>query len=212
MADAVEAMQRYLVGGDAPARAFGEVRWRTAHLEYLANSILDGLQAQALERHAISLHDFLREHEDRMRALLPPSISLTFAFASSSGVVLATDAELARLVFALLAKAARAMPTGGELALSTGWLDHIAAASYPGARPRGYVRLTVSDTGDLADRDARIRLLEPFPENGDMASGPPENIVSIVWRLNGWLLVEHEGHIGTRVHVCLPAVPDLPSR
>jgi sensor histidine kinase regulating citrate/malate metabolism len=70
------------------------------------------------------------------------------------------------------------------------------------------VRLTISDTGERADRDPNTELLDPPPAGGPETESGQHSIAVAVRRLNGWLIVENEDRTGTRVHVCLPALPD----
>jgi signal transduction histidine kinase len=183
-----------------------ELRWLFAHIDYLATALLDGLRAEALERTAISLNDFVLEREHALTALIPRGVDLTIRLSSASGVVLAKHAELERLLFGLVSKACNSMPNGGDLTVSTGWLDHVAGATDPCLKPRRYVRLTVSDTGEGAE--TQLRLTEPFSDNP--SGSQRENAVSAVWRLGGWLIVENQEHAGARVHVCLPSMPANP--
>ncbi len=209
MSNVFEELQQHLVANEPSRRAFTELRWLLSHADTLATALLDGIRYPALVRSAVLVNEFLLERERAFNRALSPGVSLALRPSTQSLRVLATVQELERLVFALVSNACKAMPNGGDLTISAGWLDHVAGATYPGVRPRRYVRLTVSDTGDGLERDAHLSLLETFPDDSAATETARENVVSAVRRLHGWVIVESEERAGTRVHVCLPVLPDL---
>jgi signal transduction histidine kinase len=199
---AFEDLQRHFEAAEPPRHAITQLRWLLTHIDYLATALLEGLRAEALERTTVSLNDFVLDREHELTTLISSGITLTLRLSAVSGVVLAKPSELERLLFGLVSQACQSMPQGGDLTVSTGWLDHVAGPNDPGVRPRRYVRLTVSDTGDGVD--TRVRLTETLPDH--CGGSPRENAVSAVWRLGGWLIVESQEQAGSRVHACLPSM------
>ena len=165
MSNAFEELQQHLVAGESSRRALTESRWLLSHVDMLATALLDGIRYPALERSPVSINEFLLEREAVLNRVLSSGVSLALRPSAQPLRVLATVPELERLLFALVSNACQAMPSGGDLTVTAGWLDHVAGATYPGVRPRRYVRLTVSDTGDGLDRDAHMSLLETFPDD-----------------------------------------------
>jgi signal transduction histidine kinase len=204
---ALEDLQQHIPEDERTTRTLVEMRWFLAHVDYLATTLLDSLRADAVERRAIPLNTFLVDREAMMAKTLTAGVVLIVRPSANSGMVLATPRELERLILALVSHACAAMPGGGELTISTGWLDQVAGTMLPSARPRRYVRLTISDTGEGTDRDPNAELLDVSATSGSEHE-PQYSIAVAVRRLNGWLIVENEDRTGTRVHVCLPAVPD----
>lgn len=204
---ALEELQQHLPNEEPATRTLLEMRWFLSHVDYLATTLLDTVRADALERRAILLNAFLADHEPQLSRILTRGVALVVRPSAHSGSVLATPAELERLLLTLVSHACAAMPDGGEVTISTGWLDQVAGVTLPSVRPRRYVRLTVSDTGERSDRDPNAELLNPPLVKGT-DEDPAYSIAVAVRRLNGWLIVENEDGTGTRVHVCLPALPD----
>jgi signal transduction histidine kinase len=207
---AFHELPRHLTGGEDSKQAFTDLRSLLTHVDFLASTLLETLRQRTAGRTAISINDFLSEQEGLLRRTLGPGVSLTLRPSATGGVVLASAAELERLVFALVSNACMAMPDGGDVTISTNWLDHTACAGQQSAWPRRFVRITVSDTGDGLDRNLHMRLLEPFPGDIRPVDAERDSVVSAVRRMHGWLIVESEDRVGTRVHVCLPAVPEPP--
>jgi signal transduction histidine kinase len=209
MSYAFHELPRHLAGNENSQQAFAELRALLTHVDLLASTLLDTLRVKTAGRTAVSINDFLAEREALMRRMLGPGVTLRVQESATGAVVLASVAELERLLFALLSNACIAMPDGGEVTIGTTWLDHGAGAA-PHTWPRRFIRITVADTGDGLDRHLHMRLLEPFPGDIRPLDAERDSVVSAVRRLHGWLIVESEDRIGTRVHVCLPAVPEPP--
>jgi len=210
MSYAFHDLPRHLAPGDPAKQAFSDLRSLLTHVDLLASSLLDTLRQRAAGRTALSINDFLLEREARLRQTVGAGVSLRIQSCAAGGVVLASIDELERLLFALVSNACIAMPDGGELVISTTWLEHGAGAEPRGAWPRRYVRLTISDSGDGLDGHLHMRLLEAIPGDIRAADAERDSVVSAVRRLHGWLIVESEESVGTRVHVCLPSVPEPP--
>lgn len=206
---AFHELPRHLAGGEPSQQAFTEMRSLLTHVDLLASTLLETLRKRTAGRTAISINDFLAEREGLLRRTVSPGVKLTIRESATSAVVLASVAELERLLFALISNACMAMPDGGEVTINTTWLDHCAGIEQS-PWPRRFIRITVGDTGDGLDRHLHMRLLEPFPGDIRAADAERESVVSAVRRMHGWLIVESEDRIGTRVHVCLPAVPEPP--
>lgn len=210
MSYAFQELPRHLAGGDHSKQAFTELSSLLTHVDFLAQTLLETLRQRTAGRTAVAINEFLTEQEPMIRRTLSPGIGLTLRLSATGGVVLASVSEIGRLLFALVSNACIAMPTGGEVTISTTWLDHGAALDQQPSWPRRFVRITVSDTGDGLDRHLHMRLLEPFPGDVRPLDAERDSVVSAVRRMHGWLIVESEDRIGTRVHVCLPAVPEPP--
>jgi signal transduction histidine kinase len=210
MSYAFHELPRHLAGGENPKQAFTELRTLLTHVDLLASTLLETLRLRTPGRTAVSINDFLSERDGLLRRTLGPGVTLAIRESATDAVVLASVAELERLLFALVSNACIAMPDGGEVTISTTWLDHGAGAEQQRTWPRRFIRITVGDTGDGLDRNLHMRLLEPFPGDIRPLDAERDSVVSAVRRLHGWLVVESEDRVGTRVHVCLPAVPEPP--
>jgi signal transduction histidine kinase len=210
MSHAFHDLPRHLDRGQPAKQAYGELRSLLTHVDFLATVLIDSLHVQAAGRAAIALNDFIAERESSLRRTLGPGIALNIRLSATGGLVLATTQELERLLVALVSNACLAMPDGGEVTIGTCWLDHAAGTAHPGAWPRRYVRLLISDTGDGLDRAGQLRLLDPIPGDVSAKDAERDSVVSAVRRLNGWLIVESEEGGGTRVNVFLPGVAEPP--
>jgi len=204
----VESLPRY-VDDSAPSRqALAELRWMLAHIDHLTTRLIDSFECDAVERQPIDLNGFIEGRHALWKRVIAPSVTLTIRLAPTSGAVLATESELEWVLLALIFNACARLASGGELTIGTGWLDRIPGATdVLETRAGRYVRLTVSDTGDTGEHDAEMGLLKPVAAQGADVDEPRQTVVSLVRRLNGWIILENEPRAGARVHVCLPCVP-----
>jgi signal transduction histidine kinase len=208
MSYAFHDLPRHLAEGHAARKAFADLRSLVTHVDFLATVLINSLEARTEGRTAIALNDFIAEREPFLRRTLAPGVTLDVRLSAAGGVVLASTGALERLLFALVSNACLAVPDGGEVAVSTCWLDHAAGAGHTGAWPRQYARLTVGSTGRRFDCAGYLRLLDPIRGDVPADAAERDSIVSAVRRLYGWLIVESDERTGTRVHVCLPAVAE----
>ena len=208
MSYALHGLPRHLAAGEAAKEAFDDVRKLLTQADDVATALIDALHVQARGRTAIPLHEFLTERKPWLDVMLGPRTSLELRLPAAGGIVLASTRELERLLVALVSNAGLSLPEGGEVIIETCWLEHTASHGQAGVWPRQYVRLTVADRGHGLDHASHFRLLDPIRGDVSDVDAERDSIVSAVRRLHGWLVVDSDERAGTRVHVCLPAVPE----
>jgi two-component system, cell cycle sensor histidine kinase and response regulator CckA len=136
-----------------------------------------------------------------IRKALAPAHTLRFARGGPTGCVLVERAQLERVVLNLALNAKDAMPDGGEVAIA---VRDVPIDGGPGC----YVVIEVSDTGIGMDAATRARVFEPFfttKAGGGNGIGMAV-VYHIVERAGGFVHVESEPGVGTRVRVALPRV------
>jgi CheY-like chemotaxis protein len=111
----------------------------------------------------------------------------------------------------LLVNARDAMPSGGQLTISTDWQD-IAEAQVeknPDALAGPHVCLTVSDTGCGISKENLPRIFDPFFTTKEAGKGTGlglATVYSIVQQHRGWITVASEVNKGTTFKIYFPAV------
>lgn len=195
--DPAEAAQRLALieetarrGGDLTARLLGLTRSQPVRA-----GLLD-LGALAQEQASV-LHD-----------LVGPHIDLRCRLVSDPWPVRADGEEVRRLVMALAANAADAMPGGGTLTISTANVayDELEARRHAGLAPGEHVVLTVADTG-IGIREAdRSRVFEPFfsTKRREGAGLGLATCYGIVTRAGGHIRIESAPGRGTAVVCAFP--------
>ncbi len=149
---------------------------------------------------------------DGLRALVPPSISLTFDNIVESGHVIAEAAQLREAVHRLVTNAVEAMPRGGALTVAARLVtmndqDATAAQLHPGR----YAMLAISDTGVGMPEDVLARCFEPFYTTKHRKTNPGLGLATayaIARQAGGGISASSAVGIGTTMRLYLPLVAD----
>ena len=199
---AAERLAEHFVAGDSPGHDLAELRRALAQADHVAEALLQSHQASSHEQPPLDVNALLAAIEPSLRNALDPSITLSVQVAEPAGTVFANGAEVEWVVRTLVDAGAQAMTDGGDLAISTGWLDHASCRSLrSGSPPSRYIRVTVGDTGPGRASETWQRTNEPR----SIDDAVEDSISAVVGRLGGCLIFENASGSGSRVHVCLPA-------
>jgi signal transduction histidine kinase len=105
------------------------------------------------------------------------------------------QSDVEQVLLNLVTNARDAMPTGGTLTIRA-------------ARQDGLVEVVVADTGEGIPSELLARVQEPFFTTRSQGSGLGLSIVrSILWEMNGRMVLESEPGHGTSVRLLVPAAP-----
>ncbi len=185
-----------------------EVRRAGERSAELTRQLLAFARKQTMSRVPLAVNDLVLGVEKMLRRVLGERIELTLALASPLGVVSADPGQLEQVLLNLAVNARDAMPSGGEVRLTT--CDHDATeAPQPGLPAGRYVRLSVTDTGHGMDAAVRARVFEPFfttkaPDHGTGLG--LSTVYGIVTQSEGHVLCTSELGTGTTFDVYLPRV------
>jgi hypothetical protein len=204
---AADRLAEEFVAGDSPGHDLAELRRALAHADQVAEALLQASQYTPREQPALDINALLSAMEPFLRKTIDPAITLSIQGAEPAAVVFANGDEVGWVIRTLVDAAVEAMPEGGDLAISAGWLDHISCrALRSGLPPSRYVRLTIGDTGAGRSSDTWQRTREPRSIDDTVE----DSISAVVGRLGGCLIFENASGSGSRVHVCLPAAHETP--
>jgi signal transduction histidine kinase len=139
---------------DAPANALRIARRQTQQIMRLVDALLDASRLSRgklrIARRLIDLRDVVRDGADSVRADAEARHQQFQVRTPERAVWCAGDpARLQQVVVNLVTNASRYTPEGGTIEVSL-------------AGERSRVRLTVADTGDGLEADARERIFQPF--------------------------------------------------
>lgn len=141
---------------------------------------------------------------------LRENIELDLKLSPSVGFVEIDLTQLEQVLVNLAVNAKDAMPSGGTLMIKTSTVQgHDTAPGEDGSHPRGWIRLTVTDTGHGIDDKTKQRIFEPFFTTKDRGAGTGlglSTVYGIVQQAGGRIRVESEPGIGTSFLIDLPAI------
>src|SRR5262245_44647638 len=142
------------------SRELAPLRRTLAEAEHLVETLLDAHRVHDTGRYAFELNEFISEREASLRGALDPQVTLNLRLFPTGGLVFASPDELDEILQGLVNNAARAMPYGGDLTITTGWLNQVTCGTpFEAPRSKRYVRLTVCDTGIEDDQQKTERVL-----------------------------------------------------
>jgi len=205
----------------APQRAdLLEIRGASARAAALVRQLLAFSRRQVLVPSLVDLNAVVREMEQMLRRVLPPTVSIVTSLDPELHVVFADTGQVEQVLMNLVVNARDAMPDGGTLTIATkavtrefanGAADVAADVANAGALG---VMLTVSDTGCGMSREVQDRIFEPFFTTKEVGKGTGLGLSTahgIVSQSGGELSVESTEGLGTTFTMYLPAAPTVPT-
>ncbi|MEO7034714.1 MAG: ATP-binding protein [Polyangiaceae bacterium] len=155
---------------------------------------------QILTARAVDLNAVLERMRDLIRRVVGESIELRFSLAPNVSPVLLDETQLEQVLLNLTLNARDAMPSGGQLYITTRELGAPVASAANGGR----VRLTIEDTGTGISPEVRDRIFEPFFTTKEQGKGTGLGLASvygIVQQSGGAIDVETQLGKGTAFHL-----------
>ena len=144
---------------------------------------------------------------------LPHVVQVDLDLIDGPTTIRADHGQIDQLVMNLAINASEAMPIGGRLKIATTKvsLDDEYCRTHYGAKPGGYVMLTVSDNGRGMDQEILAKVFDPFFSTKERGStrgtGLGLSVVKgIVQQQGGHVTCESEPGKGTTVKVYFPAI------
>ncbi len=155
-----------------------------------------------------SINSIVQDVGNILLETFPRSIRTTYNLEPALPLMMLDAAQIHTLLMNLAINARDAMPRGGTLSIST----HVVGGSvvrnqFPAAKGSTYVQLEVADTGTGMPEEIRKRVFEPFFTTKDVGKGTGLGLpvaFGIVESHNGFIGVESEPGLGTRISVFLP--------
>jgi two-component system, cell cycle sensor histidine kinase and response regulator CckA len=175
----------------------------------LTRQLLAFSRRQLLQPRVVSLNTTVTELESMLQRLLGPDVTLVIELDAGLGNAQVDPAQFERVLVNLALNAREAMPSAGQLRITTANVDFEPTAEQRanGGQPASYVSITVRDTGVGMDAVTQARIFEPFFTTKQAPSGRGlglSTVYGIVEQSGGYITVESAPGQGASFTVLLP--------
>lgn len=169
----------------------------------LTQRMLAFARRQELKMGTVDVLDTVRGMGDIMERALGPAVFVTTRFPASLPMVHTDKAQLESALLNLTVNARDAMPKGGPIVIAA---ERMAKAEGPG-KPRDFIVLSVTDTGEGMDAATVARATEPFFTTKGVGKGTGlglSMVHGLAQQSGGMFRLSSEKGKGTRAEIWLP--------
>ncbi|MCG6918123.1 MAG: transporter substrate-binding domain-containing protein [Deltaproteobacteria bacterium] len=161
----------------------------------LTQQLLTFSRKVASELRPIDLNHEVESVKLLLERTIPKMIQMEFHLAKDLKIVEADPGQVEQILMNLAVNAKDAMPEGGKFIVETAnvTLDENYCLSHPQARPGGYARLKVSDTGHGMNKETLEHIFEPFYTTKETGKGTGLGLATVYG-----IVKSHKGHITCR--------------
>ncbi len=188
-----------------------EIRRAGERATRLTRQLLAFSRKQAAVPQVVDLNTVVLDLNAMLSRLLGDDLRLLVDTPPDLWHTVADPGQLEQVLMNLVVNARDAMPRGGAVKVRTTnqTLDEVFARQHPGSSPGDYVALIVEDTGQGMTPDVLAHAFEPFFTTKGAGKGTGlglPTVYGIVKQSGGYIDIESEPGVGTRVSVYLPRV------
>jgi PAS domain S-box-containing protein len=197
-------------GPDSPIHAnLQEILTAAVRSADLTRQLLTFSRQQPISPKDINLSDAIAGMLKMLNRLIGENIQLNFVPGKDLWLVKMDSSQIDQVLTNLCVNARDAIVDVGTITIETNncTLDEGFCAAHAEAKPGGYVRLTVSDTGSGMDKETMNHIFEPFFTTKEMGKGTGlglATVYGVVSQNGGFIDVCSELDRGTRITIHLP--------
>ncbi|MFH1115975.1 MAG: PAS domain S-box protein [Pseudomonadota bacterium] len=177
----------------------------------LVRRLLSFSRKSEIKPRPLNLNHQIEQLEKMLTRTIPKMIKIELSLADGLFPVNADPTQMDQVLMNLAMNAKDAIPDGGKLTIETAnvFLDEEYARTYLGAKPGGYVLLSVSDTGHGMNKETLDHIFEPFYTTKEVGKGTGLGLAmvyGIVHQHGGQVRCYSEPGRGTSFKIYLPAL------
>jgi len=177
----------------------------------LTRQLLTFSRKQMMHSQPVDLDDVMMNLSKMLERIIGEDIALRCRHSSALPLVQADIGMLEQVLVNLVVNARDAMPSGGQLQITTEAVSFDAApdSAHPEAKPGDCVCLTVKDSGAGISPEDMPHIFEPFFTTKEVGKGTGlglATVYGIVKQHQGWIEVSSQVGTGTTFKIYLPAL------
>ena len=204
-----ELIREGLAEDDQNRADLDEMLGATRRAATLTKQLLAFSRSETIQPTALNLSEVVFGIEKMLRRIIGEDIELFTELSSELGVVRADAGQIDQVILNLAINARDAMPTGGQLTISTQnvTLDEAYADAHANVVPGEFVMLAVTDTGTGMSAEVQRQIFEPFFTTKAVGRGTGlglATVYGIVQQSGGQIRVYSELGSGTSFKLYLP--------
>lgn len=178
----------------------------------LTQNLLTFSRKQVMQPKTLDLNELLTSQTKFVQSILGNTVTLQTTYAPGLPPVQIDPAMVEQIITNLAVNASDAMPTGGQLVISTRLIeiDEKSVGSHPNGRVGKFVCLSVADTGTGIEPEILSHIFEPFfsTKGGGKERGLGlAEVQNAVKQHRGWIEVVSQPRQGATFRIFLPATP-----
>ncbi len=190
---------------------FQHIHSRAEQGARMTRQLLAFARGSRLEPRHIQVNEHISSLLDLLQTLLGASIQVSFQADPTVQAIYADPTQLEQVLMNLCLNARDAMPTGGNLDISTQQFDITEGQQHlpPYLLPGAYVLMRIRDTGIGMDQQTQARLFEPFFTTKEPGQGTGLGlsvVYGIVKQHHGVIRVQSQPGQGTTFSLYFPAI------
>ena len=202
-------MERAMSNGNPSPKSLQQISKAATRAATLIRQLLMFSRKQVMQFRHLDLNDALRNSIKMLERLVGEHVQIDFHPQASLPAIYADVSMLDQIAMNLAANARDAMPSGGQLSISTSLesIHRAPAPMDPEQRDGDFICLTFSDTGTGMDAQVLNQIFEPFFTTKPVGQGTGlglSTVFGIIRAHQGWLLVESQPNQGTTFRLYFP--------
>jgi PAS domain S-box-containing protein len=182
----------------------------------LVRQLLTFSRKEAIEPRPLNINNSIKSVETMLRRSLGARIDLTIDLDPSPPVVLMDSHQVEQILLNLVLNSRDALSHDGHVSIKTD-TPHLSAGELKGAGqdgcpPGDYVRVSVADNGSGMTMEVQKKIFEPFFSTKERDKGTGlglATVYGIVKQAGGYIQIDSEADLGTKIDVYLPVTPLL---
>lgn len=177
----------------------------------LVRKILMITRKEKMEAKPVDINQIIKNSMELLERSMPKSIEIITKLNENLPFTIADPSQIQQVIMNLAVNARDAMPDGGRLVIETAVVgtENGAANGILDSKEKGFIKLSVSDTGIGMDTDTQRKIFDPFFTTKETGKGTGLGLYivhSIINNHSGYINLYSEPGKGTRFNMYLPII------